>query len=306
MISAFQIMRFKPKINEWIAKIVFPKRWHKGAARAAQNWADQCLMLTHDNATGRYDENFGACGQNIFISTMQVAWYDSHKNTVFPNRKLISRHAEWFRRLFAIKTWNSERHNFTYGSMENDLHVVGHYTQMVWSTSHRVGCGFAKCKTPPRLGSKTYYSYVCNYCPMWVFVWKRMKSFWHVYFRCQNLIYFIFSAKLIKVHYFSPSFNPVIKYIDNWFSVETTWKSWELHTPGDVRAAPVPTRVTPSGCAPTRVRAQTCGSIAANWSQSGAVGCATTGPKTESSAESTAKPPAAAPIKYFDSFSRYY
>jgi len=31
-------------------------------------------MLTHDNATGRYDEHFGSCGQNIFISTMQVAW----------------------------------------------------------------------------------------------------------------------------------------------------------------------------------------------------------------------------------------
>lgn len=33
-------------------------------------------------------------------------------------------------RLFALKTWFLERHNFTYGSHRNDLDVVGHYTQV--------------------------------------------------------------------------------------------------------------------------------------------------------------------------------
>nr|CAD7265108.1 unnamed protein product [Timema shepardi] len=49
--------------------------WHKGAARAAQRWADQCLLLTHDDVSGRYVEDFGSCGQNIFVSTHQVPWY---------------------------------------------------------------------------------------------------------------------------------------------------------------------------------------------------------------------------------------
>ncbi|KAG8227049.1 hypothetical protein J437_LFUL013232 [Ladona fulva] len=97
--------------------------WHKGAARAAQKWANKCLMLTHDDVHGRWTDDYGSCGQNIFISTHQVPWF------------------------FAIKTWFMERHNFTYGSTRNDLYVVGHYTQMVWASTHKVGCGFARCPT---------------------------------------------------------------------------------------------------------------------------------------------------------------
>lgn len=32
------------------------------------------MLLTHDNVTGRHIDNYGACGQNIFISTHQVPW----------------------------------------------------------------------------------------------------------------------------------------------------------------------------------------------------------------------------------------
>ena len=61
-----------------------------------------------------------------------------------------------------MKNWFSERHQFVYGADNNTLIDVGHYTQMVWASSHRVGCGFSKCTTSV---GKTYYLYVCNYCP---------------------------------------------------------------------------------------------------------------------------------------------
>lgn len=68
-------------------------------------------------------------------------------------------------RLFALRTWFLERNNFTYGSHRNDLNVVGHYTQMVWAASHKVGCGLAKCSSGgPK--NKPFFNYVCNYCPM--------------------------------------------------------------------------------------------------------------------------------------------
>ncbi|XP_023246043.1 liprin-alpha-1 [Copidosoma floridanum] len=46
-------------------------KWHSGAAKAAQKWAEACYALTHDNATGLHIDAFGSCGQNIFISTAQ-------------------------------------------------------------------------------------------------------------------------------------------------------------------------------------------------------------------------------------------
>ncbi|KAJ9589226.1 hypothetical protein L9F63_027989 [Diploptera punctata] len=115
--------------------------WHKDAARMAQKWAEQCMLLTHDNVTGRWADSYGSCGQNIFVSTQQVPWY------------------------FAIKTWFLERHDFTYGSSYNNLYAVGHYTQMVWATTHKVGCGFHRCQHGGPKG-KPYYNYVCNYCPI--------------------------------------------------------------------------------------------------------------------------------------------
>lgn len=64
-----------------------------------------------------------------------------------------------------MRMWFAERQNFTYGSPNNELSVVGHYTQMVWAATHKVGCGLARCmKGGPR--NKPFYNYVCNYCPM--------------------------------------------------------------------------------------------------------------------------------------------
>ncbi|XP_053665357.1 cysteine-rich venom protein-like [Anopheles marshallii] len=116
-------------------------KWHHGAARSAQKWANQCRVLTHDTPKGRWIDNFGACGQNIFVSTHRVPW------------------------MFALRTWFLERQNFTYGSSRNVLDIVGHYTQMVWAATHKVGCGLTKCpKGGPR--GKPFYNYVCNYCPI--------------------------------------------------------------------------------------------------------------------------------------------
>ncbi|KAJ8322395.1 hypothetical protein KUTeg_000055 [Tegillarca granosa] len=55
-----------------------------------------------------------------------------------------------------INAWHSEVSDFTFGG-SNNLGQVGHYTQVVWAKSTKIGCGYAKC------GSVYYY--VCNYSP---------------------------------------------------------------------------------------------------------------------------------------------
>jgi len=120
------------------AKDMLEMKWHKAAADDAQRWAEACELLVHDNITGRWVDNYGSCGQNIFVANVQVPWF------------------------FAIKTWFLEKNNFTYEG-ENDLGVVGHYTQLVWYSSHELGCGFHYCADSK---PKPYYNYVCNYCPI--------------------------------------------------------------------------------------------------------------------------------------------
>ncbi|XP_064466690.1 cysteine-rich venom protein LEI1-like isoform X2 [Ornithodoros turicata] len=115
--------------------------WHSGAADDAQRWADSCQLLTHDNATGRWVDEYGSCGQNIFVSNVKVPWF------------------------FAIKIWFLEHHNFSFGDQRNNIPSrVGHYTQMVWYSSHKLGCGFQYCGR--NVTKKPYYNYVCNYCPI--------------------------------------------------------------------------------------------------------------------------------------------
>ncbi|KAI4464247.1 cysteine-rich secretory protein-related [Holotrichia oblita] len=147
--SKKQTQRKIVKYHNYFRSIVEPPaanmllmKWHKGAAKAAQRWANECMFLTHDNNTGRHVNDFGTCGQNIFVSTHTVPW------------------------LFAMRAWFSEKDDFTYGSEYNVLKVVGHYTQMVWAASHEVGCGFAKCFRNSGFSKKMYYNYVCNYCPI--------------------------------------------------------------------------------------------------------------------------------------------
>ncbi|XP_049822156.1 cysteine-rich secretory protein 2-like isoform X2 [Aethina tumida] len=120
---------------------ILKDKWHKGAARAAQRWSEECMLLTHDNTTGRFIREYGSCGQNIFIASHKVPW------------------------LFAIKTWWLEKDLFTFGK-RNNLTLVGHYTQMVWAATHEVGCGISKCNRYGNVTGAVYYNYVCNYCPI--------------------------------------------------------------------------------------------------------------------------------------------
>jgi len=116
---------------------IFRQTWYEPASKTAQYWASQCVRLQHDDNSARTDKKFGGCGQNIFISSGQTTWP------------------------VAIQAWHSEVSKFTFGSASNVFHEVGHYTQMVWAKTHKVGCGFAKCKD----AKGVFFNYVCNYCP---------------------------------------------------------------------------------------------------------------------------------------------
>ncbi|XP_021206855.1 cysteine-rich venom protein ENH1 [Bombyx mori] len=128
---------FRSKVRP-IASNMLLMSWHPKAARQAQRYAEQCVYLTHNDIKENTVPSLGTCGQNLFVAAQKTPWF------------------------FAIKTWFVENENFTYGDPNVNLTAVGHYTQMVWATSYKVGCGLAHCSGGPW---GHFYNYVCHYCP---------------------------------------------------------------------------------------------------------------------------------------------
>ncbi|XP_053458673.1 cysteine-rich secretory protein 2-like [Nycticebus coucang] len=109
--------------------------WNAEAATNAQKWANKCT-LEHSNPEER--KTTTKCGENLYMSSDPTTWSS------------------------AIQNWYDESQDFEYGvGQKYPNRAVGHYTQLVWYSSFRVGCGIAYC---PNQESLKYY-YVCHYCP---------------------------------------------------------------------------------------------------------------------------------------------
>lgn len=119
---------------------VGPLVWDDDLAAVAQAWADSCtdneqpIGLVDHNA-GRSDNYPGYVGENIYGSS----------GTPSPTG--------------AVELWASEEADYDYDSNTCSA-VCGHYTQVVWSTSERLGCGVSQCN-----GLQYGGTIVCNYSP---------------------------------------------------------------------------------------------------------------------------------------------
>jgi len=57
-----------------------------------------------------------------------------------------------------VSLWNEEKKYFRNKAIGNDWAKTGHYTQVIWKNTQRVGCGCA-------LGASKTFFFVCNYDP---------------------------------------------------------------------------------------------------------------------------------------------
>lgn len=117
-----------------------PLTWNGDLAALAQGWAEQCVDENEpigliDNNPDRNDGFGGPVGENIFGGT------DAATGPA------------------AVEYWASQEVNYDYETDQCDG-SCGAYTQVVWDTTTRVGCGVHDC---PELGFG--YSIVCNYTP---------------------------------------------------------------------------------------------------------------------------------------------
>lgn len=118
--------------NEYRRQLGIPDLvWDENVAAYAQEWASQLkrkgCILQH-RQPNKYGENIaGASGQQL-------------------TPKLV------------VKMWYTEVENYNYSNNScKPGKVCGHYTQVVWKNSKRLGCGYAYC------GNSEVW--VCNYDP---------------------------------------------------------------------------------------------------------------------------------------------
>lgn len=110
--------------------------WDIKAAAQAQEWASKCHYRHSRTQDREVDKT--SCGENLFMTSKPTLW--SH----------------------AIQSWFDEKDDFAYGvGPKYEDAMVGHYTQVAWYSSFKVGCGMAYC---PNEETLKYY-YVCHYCP---------------------------------------------------------------------------------------------------------------------------------------------
>ncbi|NXG34644.1 CRVP protein, partial [Dromaius novaehollandiae] len=109
-------------------------KWSPEVAKNAEAWANKCTLSHSPTALRKINVT---CGENLFMSTAPSSWPD------------------------VVQKWYDEVKNFKYGTGATSAGaVVGHYTQVVWYRSNKVGCAVAHCPE-----ANFQYFYVCQYCP---------------------------------------------------------------------------------------------------------------------------------------------
>ncbi|CAL4152723.1 unnamed protein product, partial [Meganyctiphanes norvegica] len=122
--------------------------WDVELARKAQDHADQCVFA-HDNQNTRRVGRFKV-GQNLFTSSTSN----------------LDSEIEWAR---AMKEWYDEVDDFSPRSIDpfQFNSALGHYTQMVWADTHKVGCGYTFYREGGWAFRGGWHTklYTCNYGP---------------------------------------------------------------------------------------------------------------------------------------------
>jgi uncharacterized protein YkwD len=109
-----------------------PLTWSPDLAAVAKAYAEKCVF---EHSQGQYGENLYATTGGGNPQAVVDAWVSEAKDYDYATDTCAS------------------------GAM------CGHYTQVVWRDSERVGCGMAFCDTGSPWGSGSWEHWVCEYDP---------------------------------------------------------------------------------------------------------------------------------------------
>lgn len=133
LITNSQIQKILKEHNKLRAEVgIPPLTWSVKLANYSQDWANELKSM---GCKFNHSKN-NSYGENLFKGT-----------------------AGYYTVADGVISWGDEKKDYTYGYSGETLQagVVGHYTQIVWRNTTKVGCGIVKCNGEMIL--------VCNYDP---------------------------------------------------------------------------------------------------------------------------------------------
>ena len=113
--------------------------WDDTLAAAADAYASKCVYAHDANRGAGIGENIYASGSSKPLSATDVTWGSE-----------------------ATSDWYSEISDWNFATSASNGGVTGHFTQVVWKASTKLGCGVASC--PGMLMANSIFV-VCRYSP---------------------------------------------------------------------------------------------------------------------------------------------
>ncbi|KAM4883202.1 GLIPR1-like protein 1 [Thomomys bottae] len=114
--------------------------WNADLARIAKEWSIKCKLEHNPCTTKPYQcfEDYEYVGENMWLGGISD-----------------------FTPKAAVTFWHNESLYYDYDSLSCSQ-VCGHYTQIVWANTNKIGCAITIC---PNLGGTSIALFVCNYGP---------------------------------------------------------------------------------------------------------------------------------------------
>ena len=143
----FDTSAFVTAHNKWRADVGVSEKlsYSPELAASAQAWArklklsNQCKM--------RHSEGNGNYGENLFWASA-LAWSDGRKELQQVTPKQV------------VDSWGSEKADYSYAKNSCTAgKMCGHYTQVIWRATQKVGCAVAVCEDTQQ------QVWVCQYQP---------------------------------------------------------------------------------------------------------------------------------------------
>ncbi|XP_061495698.1 glioma pathogenesis-related protein 1-like isoform X2 [Rhineura floridana] len=134
---------FRSKVNP-SASNMYHMTWDPALAKTAKAWAKKCIF-DHNiylETPGKVHPSFSPIGENIWTGSFSLFSVER-----------------------ALREWYNEVNDYNFESRVC-AKVCGHYTQVVWATSYKVGCAAQFCRRVVGYESLSNGAhFVCNYGP---------------------------------------------------------------------------------------------------------------------------------------------